>query len=326
MKFHGRITPGKTTDLSKPLQVLIYAPAKLSGATIKIWEMDTFEQDGKTKSEGSKDDLLATFQGDITPADASGARPPEWRAFKVSSSKIEDPDPGADQVMIKIQFGGSETIYDVPVKSEVDEVEGDSYEIGFSIEVGGAEKFKTKSPALVVPPMKPLRIVARYVQFLDRQDPTKFEKDSMYEEPLAYRHIAIGTATTKDDNAKFKILGAGYTDGQGYLFNGELDPAAKELPRPMIVRVGRELYLIDDHQKFTKTGVTEIPIARCDHIYGEDHDIIVMRSGSVSPMSVRIVERPSTGDEEFGEAKAEGPKLLPMQFSIGSSSKGTKYP
>lgn len=323
MKFHGRISPGKITDLSTPLQVLIYAPAKLSGVTIKIWEMDTFEQDGKTKSEGTADDLLATFQGDITPADAKGARPPEWRAFKVSSAKIEPPDPGADQVMVKLQFGGSDTIYEVPIKSELDEVEGDSYEIGFSIEVGGAEKFKTKSPALVVPPMTPLRVVARYIQSLRHEDAARVDKDSTYDEPLAYRYVALGTPTTDDENAKFKILGTGFTDGQGYLFDGELDPKADKPPRPMIVRAGRGLFILDNHEPFKKIGATEIPIVRCNPVLPDDHDLVVIRSGVTHPMSMRIAERPSVGEERFGEAKVEVPEQLPpMRFTVVSKKAG----
>lgn len=317
MKFHGRIAPGKLTDLSKPLQILIHAPAKLAGATIKIWELDTFEQDGEVKSEGSADDLLATFQGDIEPAPkSSGARAPDWRAFKVNHVKIEDADP--DVARVKIQFAGSDTTYEIPIISELDEVEGDSYELGFSIEVGGAEKFKTRSPALVIPPMRPLRLVARYVQ---DATPDQIVDDTMYEEPLAYRHVAIGTRTTTDPTAKFKILATGYSDADGYLLDRDPAERGDAPPRPLIVRAGRELFLLDDAEPITKMGVTELPIAMCDQIVGKDHDLVVVRSAVPHPMSLRIAERPADGERAFGTAKVEAPKITSISslFTFGGA-------
>lgn len=319
MKFHGRIAPGRITDLEKPLEILIHAPTKASGVTIKLWEMDTFEENGKTKSEGSADDLLATFTGDITPAPASGNRAPDWRAFKVSDAKIEDAEPHV--VRIKVKFGGSDTIYDVPIKSELGEVEGDSYELGFSMEVGGAEKFKTKSPALVVPPMRPLRLVARYVQ---HQTDKGIIKESLYEEPIAYRHVALGTGTTEDEKAKLKILAKGYTDAHGYLLDRDPSEKGKEPPRPLIVRGGRSLFIVEDLEPIKGEGVTEIPIAACDAVVGDDgHDLIVVRTSVIHPMSLRIAERPASGEARFGEAKTEGPKLPPLSslFTFGRGKK-----
>ncbi len=48
-----------TIQAEDPVQVVIHAPTKLAGATIKIWEMDSFStgKTGETK-EGSADDLL----------------------------------------------------------------------------------------------------------------------------------------------------------------------------------------------------------------------------------------------------------------------------
>lgn len=319
MKFHGRIAPGRIADLTKPLEILIHAPAKAAGVTVKVWEMDTYEQDGKTGSEGSADDLLATFEGDIEPAPVTGPRPPEWRAFKVKSSKIEEAEP--DVVRVKIKFGGSETIYEVPIKSELDEVEGDSYELGFSMEVGGVEKFKTRSPALVIPATRPLKVVARYIQDASEDG---VDKDTFYEEPLAHRHIAIGTRTTKDENAKFKILGIGCTDSNGYLFDRDPDAKGGEPPRPLIVRAGRELFLLDDILPIELSGVTEIPIGVCDQILGKDHELIVVRTDIPNEMSLGIAERPGTGEYEFGEDTVEAPKLptiASLRFTFGGESK-----
>ena len=320
MQFHGRIAPGLLTDLTQPLQILIHAPARLAGVTVKVWEMDTFEVDGVIRSEGSADDLLATFQGDITPALArGGARAPEWRAFKVSSATIEDAEP--DLVRVKLQFAGDPTTYEVPLRSELDEVEGDSYELGFSIEVGGAEKFRTRSPALVVPPMRPLRIVARYAQHGTMEGVIE---ETMYDEPLAYRHVALGTRTTKDEAARFKILAKGYTDAHGYLLDRDPDEHGDAPPRPLIVRAGRELFLLDDSTPITKSGVTEIPIAVCDQVLGTDHDLVVFRSAPTHPMSLGIAERPAAGDHAFGEATVKAPTLpaIASMFTFGARPPG----
>ena len=69
MKFHGRLGPGRLTDAGQVLELRLHAPARAAGLTIKIWEMDTFpDEQGGTTSEGSEDDLLATFTGDLETA------------------------------------------------------------------------------------------------------------------------------------------------------------------------------------------------------------------------------------------------------------------
>lgn len=149
MKFHGRVEPGRLTDLSTPIEIRIHQPRKASGVTIKIWELDAFiGADGKPHREGTPDDLLATFTGSIEPA-PPGGRPPEWRKFVVDSVKIEEAP--ADSMKFLLKFPGSDDTYEIPVISEVGEVEGTDYEIGFSMEVSGAEKFRTKVPCLICP-------------------------------------------------------------------------------------------------------------------------------------------------------------------------------
>lgn len=149
MKFHGRVHPGRLLDLATPIEIRIHQPRKCAGVTIKIWELDAFiGADGKPHREGTPDDLLATFTGSIE-GEPRGARAPEWRKFVVEDVKIEEAPPDAMKFLLK--FPGSDTMYEIPVISEVAEVEGTDYEIGFSIEVGGDEKFRTKVPCLVTP-------------------------------------------------------------------------------------------------------------------------------------------------------------------------------
>ncbi len=306
MRFHGRMSPGRVDDLGKPVQVVIHAPTKLAGATIKIWEMDSFStgKTGETK-EGSADDLLATFRGDIASVPhATGTRPPDWRTFKVSGAKIEAAK--ADIARFKLQFAGSDTSYEIPLLSEAGEVEGGAYEVGFSIEVGGAEKFRTKSPCLVTPKITPLRLVARVISHIDKRG---IVKKTMFEQPLAYRCVAIGTRTTTDATAKLEILARGCTDSGGYLLDRDLDEPGDGPPRPLIVRADRELFLIDAALPFEKTGVTEIPIAACDQIVVRGHDVSLVRSGIADPMSLSAAERSLDEHRRFREAKVDAPDV-----------------
>lgn len=151
MKFHGRMHPGRLRDLGAPVEVRIHQPRKAADVTIKIWELDAFlGADGKPRREGTPDDLLATFTGAIEPAPGGrGARSPAWREFKVASVVIEDAPP--DVMKFLLRFPGADTTYEIPVRSEDAEVEGTEYELGFSMEVGGSEKFRTKVPCLLSP-------------------------------------------------------------------------------------------------------------------------------------------------------------------------------
>jgi hypothetical protein len=267
VKFHGRLLPGRLTDLGRKLELRIHAPARARGVTIKIWEMDTFPDDaGGNSNEGSADDLLATFTGDIETAPAGGSqRAPDWRAFKVAEATIEPALP--EVVRFKLQFAGNDTIYEIPILSEADEAEGDDFEIGFSIELGGAEKFRSKSPALLSPPKDSVRVFeARFGTYDDQFQPVEATTS---ERPMTMSYAAFGLAegdpTTMD--ARLKVLGNGHIDEHGYLVvhPDESDPDAPPVVKQ--ARRGRPLFLYAhvDPDPFA-LGVSKIPIARCDKI------------------------------------------------------------
>ena len=302
MKFHGRIAPGRISSLREPMQVILHAPMKASGVTVKIWEMDTFSEGNATKHEGSADDLLATFEGDISAAPhAGGSRPPEWRAFKVTAARIE---PADDHVArVKLRFAGSNTIYDIPIKSEHDEAEGDVFEVGFSIELGGSEKFRTRSPCLVAPPRGSIRVTeARFGAYDDHGKPAA---DTVHERPLALRYAAIGVAQgdPKDVATKLKILGNGYVDLHGILV---AHPDEAKQGEPMHAATARRtrgifVYVHTDPAPMA-LGISKIPIAVCDPI-DEDGNVRIEVPDRRTAWGAQFAERPRERVERGGRSR-----------------------
>lgn len=237
MKFHARLHPGRVTDLNQPIEVRIHQPRKAADVTIKIWELDAFlGADGKPRREGTPDDLLATFVGSIEPAPPGGGRKPDWRAFKVTSATIE-PAP-VDALMVKLQFPGSDTIYDVPILSEAEEVEGTEYELGVSIELGGAEKFRSKAPTLVRVPRIVPRLTALHIVGFD--DDGEVIRDDAYAMPARVANLALAIATPEDAEDAHQpapVIGKCKVHPSGVLISGDATavPLGLSLRRPLIV-------------------------------------------------------------------------------------------
>ncbi|MCA9677104.1 MAG: hypothetical protein KC464_18910 [Myxococcales bacterium] len=294
MKFHGRLGPGRLTDAGQVLELRLHAPARAAGLTIKIWEMDTFpDEQGGTTSEGSEDDLLATFTGDLETAPGSGgARGAEWRAFTVTDVVIEEAKP--DVARFKLRILGTDTVYEIPILSEADEAEGDDYELGFSIEHGGAEQFRTRTPALVALPRDPVRVLD--VRFGDHAD---------------------GAAEPDPDTltGKLDVLGNGHLDQHGYLVVHPAesdDAAAGEVKQ---VRRGRPMYLYvhDDDAPF-ELGPSTIPIALCDRV-GDDGVVRRTALDRSHPSGTHLLEQPRGRAERDGRLRfdpapqeVEGPR------------------
>ncbi len=248
MKVHGRVHPGRITDLAEPLEVRIHQPMKASGVTVKIWELDAFiGADGKQKREGTPDDLLATFTGSIEPA--PGKRSPEWRKFVVDSVKIEEAPP--DTLKFLLAFPGTDTTYEIPIISEAGEVEGTDYELGFSIEVGGAEKFRTKVPCLLSPTTVRPRVKEISIVGYDDQDKPILEHSE--ELPAGTYIVSVGVppddfdADSTDvamlDKPLEKILQL-VADPSGFLFAKDTkraDAGGLEQGRAITVRKGKKL-------------------------------------------------------------------------------------
>ncbi len=237
MKFHGRLHPGRVTDLNQPIEVRIHQPRKAADVTIKIWELDAFlGADGKPRREGTPDDLLATFVGSIEPAPPGGGRKPDWRAFKVASATIESAPP--DALMIKLRFPGSDTVYDVPILSEAAEIEGTEYELGLSIEIGGAEQFRTKAPTLLAVPRVVPRLTALHIVGFD--DEGEAIRDDAYAMPACIPNIALALAGPKDADDAHQpapVVGQCKVHASGILTSrdsAQAAPLGLSLRRPLI--------------------------------------------------------------------------------------------
>jgi len=130
MLFRGRLRPNIQWNLDDPFEVRFNSPQTADGVTLRIKEMDSYrDNQGNQISEGSEDDLLATFTGRIIN-----------RRFQVASHTNEDDRPYSP--ILKITFQGSEEVYEIPVPREAEEAEeGTNWEIAFTIEHNGEEVY-----------------------------------------------------------------------------------------------------------------------------------------------------------------------------------------
>jgi hypothetical protein len=142
--FEGRLDPNIQSDPNAPLEIRFARPIEADGVTIEIKELDTFLDDQSQQvSEGSEDDLLATFSGRIRN-----------RLFEVQG----DPVYASDDVAlptVRIKFEGSETVYEIPVVSDEGETEGDNWEIIFVAKYPEQEDYSSPI-AYVQFPARPL--------------------------------------------------------------------------------------------------------------------------------------------------------------------------
>lgn len=272
MKFHGRLEPGRLTDLSMPIEIRIHHPRKASGVTIKVWELDAFiGADGNPQREGTPDDLLATFTGAIEAA-PPGGRPPAWRTFVVDSVKIEEAPPDAMRFLLR--FPGSDTTHEIPVISEVGEVEGTDYEIGFSMEVGGAEKFRTKVPCLVSPATVRPRI--REVLVIGLDEDGEPIMDDAIEVPASSVAAAVGAppANFDADSADVGALDLSLEHVKPWVLEPSGFLRGKDLPRALQVRKGKKLRVFIGSKE--QASNAKVPAALA-HPIGDDGTVTVYR-------------------------------------------------
>ncbi|MFX0198087.1 MAG: hypothetical protein ACFFCW_18365 [Candidatus Hodarchaeota archaeon] len=141
-KFRGRLEPNIQRNPDKPLRIRFIKPRRADGVTILIKELDTYRAAVRSKgrrrqiSEGSQDDLLATFTGRIRK-----------RRFQVDTHNNENDSKSLP--IIKIKFQGSDDIYEIPVGSQEGEVEGTNWEIAFTVQYPGQEDYN--SPVAFIP-------------------------------------------------------------------------------------------------------------------------------------------------------------------------------
>lgn len=255
MKFHARFDPGIVTDADQAIRLVIHEPRKASGVTVKIWELGSFVgAEGAAKRQEGKTDLLATLTGDIEPARDSR----QTRVFKVTNARITTEDKDKKLATIKLAVSGTETVYTLPLPSEGQEAEGRSREIGFSIEQGGAEVFRTRAPCFFHPQhVFPTAIACRH---------DSFDEEQREEEILRLRHVCIGFSEGEGMKARLNILTTGYIDLQGHLVDGPPEDGEPP-PQPLALRHDRELFAyVHVEPAGLAAGHSKIPIAICDPI------------------------------------------------------------
>lgn len=261
MRFHARLSPGVVDDPSQVVDLVIHAPARADDVTIKLWELDTFRdvETGELRQEGTQDDLLAEFAGQIEPGDPDRSSP-GWRRFVVTSHRIVSQDP--DLVRVRLRIAGADPIYEVPIVSEAGEAEGASWELGLSIEHGGEDRYRTSVPCLFAPPTVHPVLVRRHVA--GRLDDGAADPDWSSEGRLSLRHVAFGVAEGEPGRERLHVILRGWVDVHGQLVRRQDEQAAAQ---PIALRAGRRLYAyVHDDPDAAPLGPTRIPIAVCDPI------------------------------------------------------------
>jgi len=283
MKFHGRLEPGIVSGADPLLGLVIHAPGKASGVTIKIWELETFvSAQGKDKRDGAQ--LLAELRGDL---DLDG-QPTAPRRFTVKSSRIAVDDPEGQHPSIRLAVGGDQT-YTLPLASTKGEAESTTHEIGFSIEQGGAEVFRSKAPCLYHPkPIFPTVVARAYDQFVDEE-----HRD---EQILRLHHAVVGFAEGDGPKARLNVLGTGFVDLYGHLVDAE-PTDDQPAPQPLPLSRDRELYVYVHKDKIeleADKGPSWIPIALCDPI--EPDGSVRHRRLVEHPWGFQVLERKASRD------------------------------
>ena len=255
MKFHGRLSPGILRDPETPLELVIHAPSRATGLTVKIWELDTFVSPiGKQVREGSGDDLLAVIEADLAPGPGRSQKDPDWRVLQVKKVQIVSDDP--DLVSFRLKLPGYAEVLRIPIVSEEGEAEGRTYELGFSMELGGAEKFRTRSPCLYTPPLI----------FPSVERETVIGGEVVDRDPLRLHRACVGTGSGDGFEARLEVLACGRVDLHGQLVD--------ESGQPIGLRRGRPLFA------YFHTGnqdlESDVPLALCDPV-GADGVIVHRR-------------------------------------------------
>lgn len=316
MEFHARLSPGVVTDATQPIDLVVHAPARCADVTIKLWELDVFRdpETGERRDEGTKDDLLAEFQGAIEPGPgARGAR--DWRRFVVASSRIVSDDPSLAR--FRLRLPGDEAVHEVPIVSEAGEVEGRAYELGLSIEHGGEERYRTTVPCLFAPPRLHPTVTRRRVA--GRDDEGRPDPRWSHDERLSQRYLAIGTAhgEARPDGLgqTLNVLVRAWVDVHGQVVrrDEEGDEAAGQ---PVALRAGRPLFVhVHAEPDDVPLGPSDIPIAACVPV--PESGAVVREEPSLEGLGFAVGL--SALVEQAGGSPAPAP-TLPRTFGISEAA------
>lgn len=264
MRFHARLHPGVVSDPEEPIDLVIHAPARCDDVTIKVWELDVFRdpETGERVDEGTQDDLLLELVGRIEPGDADRSAT-GWRRFVATSTRVVGQDPRLPRFRLRVP--GLEQPLEVPIVSSEGEVEGESYELGLSIEHGGAERYRTQVPCLFTPPRRLPVLVHR--QVAGRLEDGAPDPEWTSEGRVSLRHVAFGVADGapgKGYGQRLRVLARGFVDVHGRVVRAPGDVAEGQAPAPLTLRKDVPLYAwLHDDPDAVPLGLTRIPVAAC---------------------------------------------------------------
>ena len=266
MKFYGRLAPGIVTDLREPLEVVVHQPRQAAaGVAVKIWERASYTDiDGRFVEEGGQDELLLELRGSVAPDPELRRR---GRARFAVDRVVMPPRDGKTALgVLRVRVECETTIHEVPIPSTEAELGGQNFEIGLSIEHGGAEVFRSGVTTFIRPALANPRVAARrLVGFDDSGEPIHDDDD---EPMLAGRYATIGLSSSPNDDGHLVVLGLAVigVDGRLAPCTEDGEPREGEL---LLLRTHRDLFAHVTTQvpKASKTvGASTIAIRLCHEI------------------------------------------------------------
>ncbi len=237
MKFYARLTPGIAEDFTAPLEVVLHQPRKAaSGVVVKIWERASYtDLDGRFV-EDHGDDLLIELHGDVA-ADAV-LRAHGRGKLVVAKTVVPKRDSKTPLGVLKLRVDGDGTVYEAPIPSTDGELHAQNFEIGLSLEHGGAEVFRSKVPTFIRHTLRnPQLATRRLLGFNDDGTPIHDDDEVL----LAGRYATIGTPSEPSTGGTLIVLGLAIVGEDGRLApcDGDGKRKAGEL---VLLRTHRELY------------------------------------------------------------------------------------
>jgi hypothetical protein len=267
VKFYGRLSPGISTALDTPLELVLHQPRKASGLVVKIWETASYvDIEGRFVKEDGDDDLLIELHGDVEPDPALRKR---GRGKFVVKNVVHPPrDAKAKLQILKLMVEGDPTVFDAAVPSTEAEMIGQNFEIAITIEHGGGEVFKSSVPTFIRPALASPRVIGRRVLAYKEGEDEDPEWDEDDEVVLAGHLVTLGTATSETDDGNLVVTGFARIDESGRLLpcDGEGNPRPGEL---VVMRTHKDLfaYITSDLPKVAKTvGDSSISLRLCHPI------------------------------------------------------------
>ncbi|MGN6109141.1 MAG: hypothetical protein ACTHU0_28810 [Kofleriaceae bacterium] len=239
MKFYGRLSPGITTDIDTPLELVLHLPHKANGIVVKLWEKATYvDINGKVVKEDGGDDLLIELHGSI---DREPALRKRGRAKFVVENVVQPTrDAKVNLSTVKVRIEGDETLYEATVPSTEAEFHGQNFEISITIEHGGSEVFRSTVPTFIRPGLATPRVLGkRVLEYKGYSEEPEWDDED--EALFAGHYATLGTASSETDDGNLVVTGFAMIDESGRLLpcGGDGKPIPGEL---VVLRTHKDLF------------------------------------------------------------------------------------